>query len=291
MFKKTLLLLTLLTLLSCNVTKPVIITKKAVPSSSKRVAARAAKKANEVKLMLKQKQRQVDEDGEIIKSTSVTYVGTDVIGMYIFQYKDIAMSNMKIYGIPASIILAQGILESGAGRGDLCIKANNHFGIKCHEGWIGESVRHDDDSSQECFRKYDAPAGSFNDHALFLTGRSRYASLFNLSKEDYKGWANGLRRAGYATDPKYPEKLISYIERYDLGQYDAVVMGKDYTPLEKQDTRIAAFDSQNQSLYEVQKGDTLYSISKKYNLLVNELKQINNLSANTISIGQRLIVK
>jgi flagellum-specific peptidoglycan hydrolase FlgJ len=291
MFKKTLLLLTLLTLLSCNVTKPVIITKKAVPSSSKRVAARAAKKANEVKLMLKQKQRQVDEDGEIIKSTSVTYVGTDVIGMYIFQYKDIAMSNMKIYGIPASIILAQGILESGAGRGDLCIKANNHFGIKCHEGWTGESVRHDDDSSQECFRKYDAPAGSFNDHALFLTGRSRYASLFNLSKEDYKGWANGLRRAGYATDPKYPEKLISYIERYDLGQYDAVVMGKDYTPLEKQDTRIAAFDSQNQSLYEVQKGDTLYSISKKYNLLVNELKQINNLSANTISIGQRLIVK
>ena len=291
MFKKTLLLLTLLTLLSCNVTKPVIITKKAVPSSSKRVAARAAKKANEVKLMLKQKQRQVDEDGEIIKSTSVTYVGTDVIGMYIFQYKDIAMSNMKIYGIPASIILAQGILESGAGRGDLCIKANNHFGIKCHEGWTGESVRHDDDSSQECFRKYDAPAGSFNDHALFLTGRSRYASLFNLSKEDYKGWANGLRRAGYATDPTYPEKLISYIERYDLGQYDAVVMGKDYTPLEKQDTRIAAFDSQNQSLYEVQKGDTLYSISKKYNLLVNELKQINNLSANTISIGQRLIVK
>lgn len=291
MFKKTLLLLTLLTLLSCNVTKPVIITKKAVPSSSKRVAARAAKKANEGKLMLKQKQRQVDEDGEIIKSTSVTYVGTDVIGMYIFQYKDIAMSNMKIYGIPASIILAQGILESGAGRGDLCIKANNHFGIKCHEGWTGESVRHDDDSSQECFRKYDAPAGSFNDHALFLTGRSRYASLFNLSKEDYKGWANGLRRAGYATDPKYPEKLISYIERYDLGQYDAVVMGKDYTPLEKQDTRIAAFDSQNQSLYEVQKGDTLYSISKKYNLLVNELKQINNLSANTISIGQRLIVK
>lgn len=115
--------------------------------------------------------------------------------------------------------------------------------------------------------------------------------MFNLSKEDYKGWANGLRRAGYATDPKYPEKLISYIERYDLGQYDAVVMGKDYTPLEKQDTRIAAFDSQNQSLYEVQKGDTLYSISKKYNLLVNELKQINNLSANTISIGQRLIVK
>ncbi|MFB0910566.1 MAG: glucosaminidase domain-containing protein, partial [Flavobacterium sp.] len=220
-----------------------------------------------------------------------TYVGTDVIGKYISQYKDIAMSNMKIYGIPASIILAQGILESGAGRGDLCIRANNHFGIKCHEGWTGESVRHDDDSSQECFRKYYEPAESFNDHALFLTGRSRYASLFKLPKEDYKGWANGLRRAGYATDPKYPDKLISYIERYNLGQYDAIVMGKDYAPIEKQETRIAAFESQNRSLYEVQKGDTLYSISKKYNLLVTELKQINNLSANTISIGQRLRVK
>jgi hypothetical protein len=289
MFKKILLVLTLLTLLSCNVTKPVIITKKASPSSSKKVATRSVKKTNEAKPILKKEQR--NDDGEVIESTSVIYVGTDVIGRYIFDYKDIAMSNMRIYGIPASIILAQGILESGAGRGDLCIRANNHFGIKCHEGWTGESVRHDDDASQECFRKYDEPAESFNDHALFLTGRSRYSSLFNLAKEDYKGWANGLRRAGYATDPKYPEKLISYIERYNLGQYDALVMGRDYAPTENQTTRIAAFDSQNRSLYEVQKGDTLYSISKKYNLLVAELKQINNLSANTLSIGQKLKVK
>jgi hypothetical protein len=289
MFKKILLVLTLLTLLSCNVTKPVIITKKASPSSSKKVATRSVKKTNEAKPILKKEQR--NDDGEVIESTSVIYVGTDVIGRYIFDYKDIAMSNMRIYGIPASIILAQGILESGAGRGDLCLRANNHFGIKCHEGWTGESVRHDDDASQECFRKYDEPAESFNDHALFLTGRSRYSSLFNLAKEDYKGWANGLRRAGYATDPKYPEKLISYIERYNLGQYDALVMGRDYAPTENQTTRIAAFDSQNRSLYEVQKGDTLYSISKKYNLLVAELKQINNLSANTLSIGQKLKVK
>jgi hypothetical protein len=289
MFKKILLVLTVLTLLSCNVTKPVIITKKASPSSSKKVATRSVKKTNEAKPILKKEQR--NDDGEVIESTSVIYVGTDVIGRYIFDYKDIAMSNMRIYGIPASIILAQGILESGAGRGDLCLRANNHFGIKCHEGWTGESVRHDDDASQECFRKYDEPAESFNDHALFLTGRSRYSSLFNLAKEDYKGWANGLRRAGYATDPKYPEKLISYIERYNLGQYDALVMGRDYAPTENQTTRIAAFDSQNRSLYEVQKGDTLYSISKKYNLLVAELKQINNLSANTLSIGQKLKVK
>jgi flagellum-specific peptidoglycan hydrolase FlgJ len=289
MFKKILLVLTLLTLLSCNVTKPVIITKKVSPSSSKKVATRSVKKTNEAKPILKKEQR--NDDGEVIESTSVTYVGTDVIGRYIIDYRDIAMSNMRIYGIPASIILAQGILESGAGRGDLCLRANNHFGIKCHEGWIGESVRHDDDASQECFRKYDEPAASFNDHALFLTGRSRYSSLFNLAKEDYKGWANGLRSAGYATDPKYPEKLISYIERYNLGQYDALVMGRDYAPTENQTTRIAAFDSQNRSLYEVQKGDTLYSISKKYNLLVDELKQINNLSANTLSIGQKLKVK
>jgi len=293
MFKKILLILTLFTLLSCNVTKPVIVTKKATPSTSKKVAIRSGKKANTVKPTLKKMstQQKVDEENEVIESTSVTYVGTDVIGKYISQYKDIAMSNMRIYGIPASIILAQGILESGAGRGDLCIRANNHFGIKCHDGWTGESVRHDDDSSQECFRKYYEPAESFNDHALFLTGRSRYASLFDLPKEDYKGWAKGLRKAGYATDPKYPDKLISYIERYNLSQYDALVMGKEYTPLERQDTRIAAVDSQNRSLYEVQKGDTLYSISKKYNLLVNDLKQINNLSANTISIGQKLIVK
>jgi flagellum-specific peptidoglycan hydrolase FlgJ len=289
MFKKILLVLTLLTLLSCNVTKPVIITKKVSPSSSKKVATRSVKKTNEAKPILKKEQR--NDDGEVIESTSVTYVGTDVIGRYIIDYRDIAMSNMRIYGIPASIILAQGILESGAGRGDLCLRANNHFGIKCHEGWIGESVRHDDDASQECFRKYDEPAASFNDHALFLTGRSRYSSLFNLAKEDYKGWANGLRSAGYATDPKYPEKLISYIERYNLGQYDALVMGRDYALTENQTTSIAAFDSQNRSLYEVQKGDTLYSISKKYNLLVDELKQINNLSANTLSIGQKLKVK
>ncbi|WP_016988257.1 glucosaminidase domain-containing protein [Flavobacterium sp. ACAM 123] len=291
MFKKILLVLTLLTLLSCNVTKPVIVTKKPVPSSSKKVATRSVKKTNEVKSILRNDKKQVDEVGEVIEATSITYVGTDVIGRYISQYKDIAISNMRIYGIPASIILAQGILESGAGRGDLCIRANNHFGIKCHEGWTGESVRHDDDSSQECFRKYYEPAESFNDHALFLTGRSRYSSLFTLRKEDYKGWANGLRRAGYATDPKYPDKLISYIERYHLDQFDAFVMGQEYVPSENRDTRIAALGSQNQSLHEVQKGDTLYSISKKYNLLVTELKQINNLSANTISIGQRLIVK
>jgi flagellum-specific peptidoglycan hydrolase FlgJ len=289
MFKKTVLVLTLLILVSCNVTKHVIVTKKATPSSSKKVAALTAKKRNEAKPILKKEKR--NENREVIESTSVTYVGMDAIGSYISQYKDIAMSNMQLYGIPASIILAQGILESGAGRGDLCIRANNHFGIKCHENWSGESVRHDDDATQECFRKYDEPSESFTDHALFLTGRSRYASLFDLPKKDYKAWANGLRKAGYATDIKYPEKLISYIERYNLGQYDAIVLGKHYVAIESISVRIATFDNQNMSLHEVQKGDTLYSISKKYKVLVTELKQMNNLSVNTLSIGQTLKVK
>ncbi len=98
--------------------------------------------------------------------------------------------------------------------------------------WTGDSVRHDDDASQECFRKYNEAAESYRDHALFLTGRSRYSSLFNLSKSDYQAWAKGLRSAGYATDPRYPQKLISYIERYDLGQYDAHVLGNQYIPTE-----------------------------------------------------------
>ncbi len=197
---------------------------------------------------------------------------------------------MKTYGIPASIILAQGILESGAGRGDLAVSANNHFGIKCHSDWTGDSVRHDDDASQECFRKYDKVAESYRDHALFLTGKGRYSSLFELDKDDYQAWAKGLRKAGYATDPRYPEKLISYIERYNLAQYDAQVLGIKYRPIENQNTRSIAVSSRNESYYEVQKGDTLYSISKKYNMMVDDLKRKNKLTDNTLYIGQKLKV-
>ena len=171
------------------------------------------------------------------------------------------------------------------------MSANNHFGIKCHTGWDGDSVRHDDDSAQECFRKYNDPGESFKDHSLFLTGRSRYANLFTLSKEDYKSWANGLRKAGYATDPKYPDKLISYIERYDLAQYDAQVLGIKYVPNATQYNRRTDVASASESIHEVQKGDTLYSISRKYNVLVDDLKQKNKLSGNTLSIGQRLMVR
>lgn len=215
----------------------------------------------------------------------------ETVVQYVEQYKSIAMSNMKNYGIPASIILAQGILESGAGNSNLALTSNNHFGIKCHNDWEGEYVHHDDDSEKECFRKYNDPSGSFKDHATFLTTKKRYASLFSLPKGDYVGWAKGLRAAGYATDPQYPEKLIAYIEKYDLHQFDSEVMGKKAL-IKTEPKRVEQQANDNtDALYEVQKGDTLYSISKKFNILVEELQRKNRLDDNAISIGQKLIIK
>lgn len=139
---------------------------------------------------------------------------------YIAKYSATAIANMKKYGIPASITLAQALLESGAGNSDLAMNANNHFGIKCHKGWEGETYLKDDDAKNECFRKYKDPAESFKDHAEFLSTRSRYADLFKLDPTDYKGWAHGLKSAGYATNPAYAERLINLIERYDLTRFD-----------------------------------------------------------------------
>lgn len=214
----------------------------------------------------------------------------EIVNGYVAQYNGVAMSNMKTYGIPASIILAQGILESGAGQSDLAVKANNHFGIKCHD-WKGDKVYKDDDSANECFRKYNQASESYRDHAMVLTGKPRYAKLFALPKGDYKAWAKGLREAGYATDPKYPEKLINYIETYNLSEYDNKVLGGKS---KKEEPKILVqddFGSEKGNLYEIQKGDTFYSVSKKFNLTVEELKQKNNLTDNTLSIGQKLIVK
>lgn len=276
MFKKSLLLLIVFALISCHATKSPIVTTKKAASKNNNYSSRNKKSTK--------------GRNEVIRSTSRTIVTNDIVGDYVLQYKDIAMRNMKTYGIPASIILAQGILESGAGRGDLAMTANNHFGIKCHSDWKGDSVRHDDDTSQECFRKYDRVDESYRDHALFLTGKERYASLFELDKDDYQSWAKGLRKAGYATDPSYPEKLISYIERYDLAQFDAQVLGNKYRPIDNQNNRSIVGRYNDEEYYEVQKGDTLYSISKKYNVLVDDLKQKNKLSDNTLYIGQKLIV-
>ena len=299
MIKKILLILILITLVGCKATKPVIVTTKKVPLKPKSEVVTAVKKATVSKSNVPKinipKPVQTASETEVIVSTSKTVVTSAVVKAYISQFKEIAMGNMKSFGIPASIILAQGILESGAGVGDLAISANNHFGIKCHEGWIGESVRHDDDSDQECFRKYSNPSESFKDHAIFLTGRSRYSKLFSLPKGDYKAWARGLRTAGYATDPKYPDKLIAYIERYDLQQFDSQVLEVNYPSNGKQliaELTIENKNSKRKGLesYEVQKGDTLYSISKKFELRIDEIKQKNNLSENTLAIGQKLII-
>ncbi len=234
-----------------------------------------------------------NKQSEVLESTSKTVVYADVVKQYIYDFEDIAKDNMRNHGIPASITLAQGILESGAGKGTLCVTANNHFGIKCHTGWEGEAVYHDDDAAQECFRKYNDPAESYNDHSLFLTTRGRYASLFKLDKDDYKAWARGLKAAGYATDPKYPDKLITIIERYELDKYDAEVLGNKYTPKQPStnNNQVAETVSVGAGSYKVEQGDTLYSISRKYNLSVDELKKLNGLTDNALSIGQILKVK
>lgn len=203
---------------------------------------------------------------------------------YIETFAEMAKYEMRAFGIPASITLAQGILESGSGKGELTRKTNNHFGIKCHTGWDGEFDFHDDDAKGECFRKYNHPMYSFRDHSIFLSSRSRYKFLFNYRRDDYKKWAYGLRQAGYATDRKYPQKLIALIDRYNLDQYDEEVVrgGLDVVRTPK---KYEVFT------HVVEQGETLYAISRKYAISVDELKQINNLNNNTISIGQVLNIR
>jgi hypothetical protein len=192
---------------------------------------------------------------------------------------------MQLYKIPASITLAQGILESGSGKGRLAVEANNHFGVKCHTGWNGGKIYHDDDASQECFRKYKDASYSYRDHSLFLTERSRYSDLFRLDSDDYEAWAKGLRAAGYATDRRYPEKLISLIERYDLSKYDAQVLGRPSSRVRKEK------GTSNQIEYTIVKGDTLYNIAQKHNTTVDHIKRLNGLTDNAISIGNSLVIE
>lgn len=237
----------------------------------------------------KKKIAQQEKNGARVERTAET--GPDVrrrnyipqtVADYIDIYAPVAKEEMALYKIPASITLAQGILESGVGKSLLTVKANNHFGIKCH-GWQGQKVYHDDDAAQECFRKYKDSKYSYRDHSLFLTERKRYADLFKLSIEDYEGWAYGLRKAGYATDRAYPTKLISIIERYQLYKYDAQVLGSGMIAYEVKEDPFGGAEE-----YRVKKGDTLYSISRRYNLSVEQLKRYNNLTGNTIAIGQTL---
>ena len=203
---------------------------------------------------------------------------------YIETFAETAQLEMLGYGIPASITLAQGLLESGYGKGELAMKTNNHFGIKCHKGWQGDYDFHDDDEKGECFRKYNHPMYSFRDHSEFLTSRSRYEFLFDLRPTDYKSWAKGLRKAGYATDPKYPQKLIYLIEKHGLHKYDLSNKKAGYD-----NTTVVATESEK--VHTVERGDTLYSLSKKYYMPLDELMQLNNLRSSTISVGQRIKVK
>lgn len=270
----------LFALVGCTTQKPVVRTSKSTQNT------RVVKKPTPQRTPHKPTESAQTSRPEILKATTQVKVTTEVVKEYIQNYKEIAKENMRLHGIPASITLAQGVLESGAGYSPLSQQANNHFGIKCHKEWTGPSVSHDDDEKGECFRKYQHPSESYRDHSQFLTSRSRYASLFELPKDDYAAWARGLRAAGYATDPKYPDKLISLIERYELHQYDAEVLGRA-----KKNKPSESVASSSQKTYIVSQGDTLYSISRKYNVSVEQLKQKNNLKDNHLSLGQVLIIE
>lgn len=296
MFKKIIVFLIVSLFVACGTNKPVVRTTK--PSTSKPVA-KIVKKPISKPIETKKTETNTASNNpknesktEVLEATSKVKVTTEIVLAYIDQYKEVAKKNMKNHGVPASIALAQAILESGAGTGDLSSQANNHFGIKCHKDWNGESVKHDDDEAQECFRKYNKVYDSYEDYAAFLKGRKWYQPLFKLEKNDYKGWAYGLKKAGYATDPNYPSKLIGIIERYQLNKYDAEVLGTEYVQSYKNKNEYSPEKYvSKEGKHEVIKGDTLYSLSKKYNISVDDLKRKNNLSENAISIGQLLEVK
>jgi len=221
---------------------------------------------------------------------------------YIHKYKDLAVREMDRTGIPASITMAQGILESRNGNSDLARKANNHFGIKCHD-WVGPSMKFDDDKKGECFRKYAKAYDSYKDHSKFLTTRSRYAFLFKYRSDDYKRWAHGLKKAGYATDPRYPQKLISIIEAEHLYKLDKRGAGKDFFVDLPDATELADIDGDlsidpfgarlemaNGIHYIVtKKGDTFYSIEKNLGVERKKLLRYNDLPKNYIlQVDQRL---
>jgi flagellum-specific peptidoglycan hydrolase FlgJ len=285
-FKKLAVLLIVLLSIGCGSKKAVVRTTTTKPKTTRvKKLVNTPLKTKETIIATTITQEEKKEELEELEATSKISITKDNVQIYIDNFKEIAKENMKSHGIPASITLAQGVLESGAGKGKLSMVANNHFGIKCHKGWTGESVRHDDDAAQECFRKYNDPADSYKDHSLFLTSRPWYSPLFKLDKGDYKAWAKGLKSAGYATDPKYPDKLIGIIERYELYKYDDEVLNRTTRSKE------ILMEENFEDFYIVQKGDTLYSLSKKLSLTVEDIKKMNDLRDNNLSIGQKIKIK
>ncbi|MCR8560940.1 glucosaminidase domain-containing protein [Mucilaginibacter sp. BJC16-A38] len=225
---------------------------------------------------------------------------------YIDKYKDIAIKEMNQYGIPASITLAQGMFESGSGNGELARVANNHFGIKTGSSWTGKVYYKDDDNPNDSFRVYDSPEDSFRDHSVFLQ-KKNYSKLFELDKNDYQGWAYGLKKAGYATNPRYPQLLIGLIQKYNLNQYDAPEgevskikrVDRVFTQIDKKEEKAqkdsiqatpAILPAPPDKTYTIRQGDTLYNISKRFGLTVDDLKALNNMADNNIKIGQKIVV-
>lgn len=200
---------------------------------------------------------------------------------YIEKFHAIAIKQQKEHGIPASIILAQGLLESGAGRGILATEANNHFGIKCHD-WTGKKIYKDDDEKNECFRKYRHAEESYEDHSLFLVNRPRYSSLFLLNPTDYVSWAHGLKAAGYATDPAYAEKLINLIERYSLHQYDIEKKGlfATKTDLQTQSER-RIYKSNYLRIVVATENDTYASLAEELKISEKRLRKYNEVGTET----------
>ncbi len=250
--------------------------------------------------------KQIERTAKKDNPTPISYTTLS----YIDAFKAIAIEEMNRYGIPASITLAQGILESGSGSSDLAKYANNHFGIKCTSDWKGKAYYKDDDNKDDCFRVYKDPRESYKDHSEFLK-RKRYAGLFELDKNDYRNWAIGLKSAGYATNPKYPDLLINLIDKYQLYQYDQSESEREklaredkvfkeinanipnekklYTPV-----NVAPKDPpaslENGKYHTVAQGETLYRISQLYKISIDDLKALNQLSDNNIKIGQKLLV-
>lgn len=244
---------------------------------------------------------------------------------YIQKYKYIAVREMELHSIPASITLAQGLLESGMGTSMLAVKANNHFGIKCHKEWTGKTIRHTDDAPNECFRVYANAEESYEDHSYFLKSRPWYSPLFKLDVQDYKGWAHGLKKAGYATNPRYAEMLIDVIERHMLYAYDKglsiakaeeqrttlkqkekeelLVLQNKTTPISTNNVCVEAtveckvpsnphlsvFYNNNLKTVHVQKGETMKTLSSKYKIALTKLYQYNDMKMNTLVQPGQLI--
>jgi len=251
----------------------------------------------------------------LIATISFTVVGNTPktsLEEYIETWKDVAIRQMNSHGVPASITLSQGILESGFGNSKLAIQANNHFGIKCHD-WNGDTFLKDDDKRNECFRKYRDAAQSFEDHSLFLTSRSRYSTLFELEITDYKAWAKGLKTAGYATNPTYDKKLIDLIERYNLDQFDKVsrleliaakesdkkessksssIQNKSTEVLQIKNTH-QVFTNQNRTRYIIAGNhDTFYQISKEFGVSIHQLNRWNDFppSKDVLKEGDKVYI-